>query len=182
MKELQITNKYEDLQYLLEALELAMSSKIVQESKRKVGSIIVKNGKIVGSGYRTTKILQEDPYQDITFHAEHIAIKEAGAKAMGATMYCTLEPCAARSVLPGGWHPPDACCKLIYDAGIKTVIFPKRDISVGEGGAEYLLSKGVEVFICNTGVENFEKLMDNTAWRKDVAELDKGKIYLRVKE
>lgn len=182
MKELQVTNKYEDLQYLLEALELSMGSKIVQESKRKVGAIIVKNGKIVGKGYRTTKILQEDPYKDITFHAEHIAIKEAGAKAKGATIYCTLEPCAGRSVLPGAWHPPEPCCKLIADAGIKKVIFPKRDTSVGEGGAEYLLSKGVEVFICNTGVEKFENLMDNTAWRKDVAELDKGKSIIKVND
>lgn len=181
MSELKITNKYEDLQYLLEALDLAKKSQIVQASKRKVGSIIVKDGKIVGEGYRTTKILQEDPYKDITYHAEHIAIMEAGKKAKGATMYCTLEPCACRSILPGSWEPPNPCCQLIYEAGISKVIFPKRDTDVGNGGAEYLLSRGVDVQICNTGVDEFEKLMDNTAWRKDVAELDKGKTYLRAK-
>lgn len=180
MKELQITNKFQDLQYLMRALELAKKSEIVQVSKRRVGSIIVKDGKVIGEGYRTTKILQEDPYKDITFHAEHIAIMEAGKRAKGGTIYCTLEPCAARSVLPGSWEPPNPCCQLIYEAGIKRVIFPKRDADVGSGGAEYLLNKGVEVLICNTGVEEFEKLMDNTAWRKDVAELDKGKTYLKI--
>ena len=150
-------------------------------SRRRVGAIIVKDGKVVGSGYRTTRILQEDPYKDITYHAEHIAIIQAGKKAKGATIYCTLEPCACRSVLPGSWEPPDPCCKLIYNAGIKRVIFPKRDTSVGSGGAEYLISMGVEVCICNTGVEEFEKLMDNTPWRKDVAELDKGKTYIKAR-
>lgn len=182
MAELRVTNKYEDLKYLLEALELSKKSKIIQQSKRMVGAILVKNGKVVGSGYRTTKILQEDPYQDITYHAEHIAILEAGNKSRGATLYCTLEPCAARSILPGGWIPPEPCCKIIADAGIKMVIFPKKDLSVGEGGAEYLLNRGVDVAICNTGVEQFEKLIDNTAWRKDVAELDKGKTYISVRD
>jgi diaminohydroxyphosphoribosylaminopyrimidine deaminase/5-amino-6-(5-phosphoribosylamino)uracil reductase len=180
MTELQKTNKYEDLRYLYEALELAGKSEIVQQSKRKVGAVIVKNGKVVGRGSRTTKILQEDPYKDITYHAEHVAILQAGKRAKGATIYCTLEPCACRSVLPGSWEPPDACCKLIYEAGISKVIFPKRDTCVGEGGAEYLMSKGIEVLICETGYEQFENLIDNTPWRKDVAELDKGKTFKRV--
>lgn len=181
MNKLTVTNKYEDLQYLMEALEVARQSKIIQASKRKVGAVIVKDGKIVGYGYRTTRILQEDPYKDVTFHAEHVAIIEAGENARGATIYCTLEPCAARSVLPGSWEPPDPCCKLIFDSGIARVVFPKRDEAVGAMGAEYLLSKGVDVCICNTSVDDFEKLMDNTPWRKDVAELDKGKIHIKVK-
>lgn len=179
MQELQVTNKFEDLKYLMNALEIAKKSEIVQLSKRKVGAIIVKDDVVVGKGYRVTTILHEDPYKDITHHAEHNAILQAGKKTKGATLYCTLEPCAGRSLLPGAWEPPPPCCQLIFEAGIRRVVFPKRDTSTGKGGAEYLLSKGVEVFICNTDVDEFEKLMDNSPWRNDVAEMDKNKTYTK---
>jgi len=180
MREIQLSKKYEDRQFLLEALKEAKNSRVVQPSNQKIGAIIVKDGKIVGRGFRETTILQEDPYKDITIHAEHNALIQAGSKAKGATLYNTLEPCFKRSVLPGAWEPPKPCCQLIFEAGIKRVVFCMKDKNFGSGGAEYLLKKGVEVFVVETDSKEFEGLIDLTIWRKDVAELDKDKTFLQA--
>ena len=50
-----------------------------------VGAIVVKNGEIVGKGFHK---------KAGTPHAEVHALRDAGEKAEGATIYVTLEPCA----------------------------------------------------------------------------------------
>lgn len=177
----EISNEYEDYSYLLKALEEAKKSHIVQKSNQKVGCVIIKNKKVIGKGFRTTEILQEKPYKDITIHAEHHALNEAGKNAKGATLYSTLEPCAVRSVLPGGWCPPNPCCQLIYEAGISKVVFAKTDKNFGEGGAKYLLERGVKVCMVEIGNDEFEKLINLTIWREDVAKIDKGKTFKYAK-
>jgi diaminohydroxyphosphoribosylaminopyrimidine deaminase/5-amino-6-(5-phosphoribosylamino)uracil reductase len=179
-KEIQVSKKFEDRQFLLEALKEAKNSRVVQSSNQKIGSIIVKNGKIVGRGFRETMVLQENPYKDMTIHAEHKAITEAGNKTKGATIYNTLEPCFKRSVLPGAWHPPSPCCQLIYEAGIKKVVFVKQDENFGGGGSEYLLKRGVEVFMVEMDDKEFENLINLKIWRDDVAKLDEGKTFLEA--
>lgn len=181
MPDIQVSKKYEDRQFILEALREAKKSRIVQPSNQKIGAVIVKDGKVVGRGFRETTILQEQPYKDITIHAEHQAIQEAGKNAKGATLYNTLEPCARRSVLPGAWEPPPPCCQLIFEAGIKRVVFVGKDNNFGAGGSEYLLKKGVEVCVVEMDDKEFEDLINLTIWRNDVAELDKGKTFIDAK-
>ncbi len=58
-----------------------------------VGAVIVKDGVIIGRGHNLKEILN-----DVTAHAEILAIKEASNKIGdwrldGAEMYVTLEPC-----------------------------------------------------------------------------------------
>lgn len=76
-----------------------------------VGCVIVKDGEIVGEGfYLYEKLL----------HAEVIALRQAGARARGATAYVSLEPHDHQ-----GRTPP--CTDALIQAGIKRVVAPIED-------------------------------------------------------
>jgi diaminohydroxyphosphoribosylaminopyrimidine deaminase/5-amino-6-(5-phosphoribosylamino)uracil reductase len=70
-----------------------------------VGAVVVKDGRIVGEGF------YERPGAP---HAEVVALRQAGPKARGATLYVTLEPCCHQ-----GRTPP--CTRAIIDAGVAEV-------------------------------------------------------------
>ncbi|MCL2799796.1 MAG: bifunctional diaminohydroxyphosphoribosylaminopyrimidine deaminase/5-amino-6-(5-phosphoribosylamino)uracil reductase RibD [Endomicrobia bacterium] len=94
----------------------------------KVGCVIVKNDKIVGSGYH--KYFGGN-------HAEINALQKAGVKAKDADLYVTLEPCNSY-----GKKPP--CTQSIIKAGIKRVFAAVKDSNVS-GCKEILEKHGVEV-------------------------------------
>lgn len=73
-------------------------------------------------------------------HAEAIALMQAGAKAQGAVLYVTLEPCAHH-----GFTPP--CADAIIKAGIRRVVYGIEDPDprVSGRGLERLKAGGVEV-------------------------------------
>jgi diaminohydroxyphosphoribosylaminopyrimidine deaminase/5-amino-6-(5-phosphoribosylamino)uracil reductase len=76
-----------------------------------VGAVIVRGDRVVGRGFTSPP---GGP------HAEIHALREAGKKAKGATLYCTLEPCAHH----GRTGP---CTEAILAAGIKRVVFATND-------------------------------------------------------
>lgn len=77
-----------------------------------VGSVIVDAaGAIVGMGYHAKAGMA---------HAEVVALKDAGEKARGATLYVTLEPCCVQ-----GRTPP--CTDAIIRAGIQKVVYAAQD-------------------------------------------------------
>ena len=77
-----------------------------------VGCVIVKNGKIISTGYH--KKFGEE-------HAEINAIKNVSpTKLKSATMYVTLEPCCHY-----GKTPP--CVDAIIQSGIKRVVIATKD-------------------------------------------------------
>jgi diaminohydroxyphosphoribosylaminopyrimidine deaminase/5-amino-6-(5-phosphoribosylamino)uracil reductase len=96
-----------------------------------VGAYLVKNGKVVGQGFHD---------YDRRDHAEIVALKQAGKKARGATLYVTLEPCCTT----GRTGP---CTKAIIAAGVKRVVAAMRDPNpevAGKGLAE-LRRAGIDV-------------------------------------
>jgi diaminohydroxyphosphoribosylaminopyrimidine deaminase / 5-amino-6-(5-phosphoribosylamino)uracil reductase len=101
-----------------------------------VGSVIVQNGVIVGEGYHP---------QAGQPHAEVFALREAGTKAQGATVYVSLEPCNHY-----GRTPP--CSQALVKAGVKKVVVGMVDPNplVAGQGIETLRKAGIEVI---TGVE-----------------------------
>jgi diaminohydroxyphosphoribosylaminopyrimidine deaminase / 5-amino-6-(5-phosphoribosylamino)uracil reductase len=75
-------------------------------------------------------------------HAEESALAHAGARAAGATLYSSLEPCAARSA---GRAP---CAELIVTAGITRVVFAWREPPLfvpRPDGTAHLVAAGLEV-------------------------------------
>ncbi|MCH7745516.1 MAG: bifunctional diaminohydroxyphosphoribosylaminopyrimidine deaminase/5-amino-6-(5-phosphoribosylamino)uracil reductase RibD [Chloroflexi bacterium] len=87
------------------ALSLARHALGLVSPNPAVGAVIVKDGTVVGEGWT------QPPGQA---HAEVMALRQAGDKAKGATMYVTLEPCNHF-----GRTPP--CTQAIIDAGISEV-------------------------------------------------------------
>ncbi len=96
-----------------------------------VGAVIVKGNRVVGEGFHV---------YDRPDHAEIVALKKAGKKARGATLYVTLEPCCTT----GRTGP---CTKAIIAAGIKRVVAAMQDPNpaVAGRGLGELGRAGIEV-------------------------------------
>jgi diaminohydroxyphosphoribosylaminopyrimidine deaminase/5-amino-6-(5-phosphoribosylamino)uracil reductase len=95
-----------------------------------VGAVVVRDGVVVGEGYHAR---YADP------HAEIVALRAAGDRARGATLYVTLEPCNHF-----GKTPP--CTEAILEARIKRVVIAAADpTALAGGGARHLSDFGVEV-------------------------------------
>jgi diaminohydroxyphosphoribosylaminopyrimidine deaminase/5-amino-6-(5-phosphoribosylamino)uracil reductase len=98
-----------------------------------VGAVVVRDGELVSQGHH------ERAGED---HAELVALQAAGARARGATLYVTLEPCNHT-----GRTPP--CSDAIAAAGIARVVVGCHDPNphVLGGGAERLREAGIPVDI-----------------------------------
>ena len=111
----------EDEKFMQLAIKEAYKGKGKTLPNPAVGAVIVKDGKVVSTGYHERAGLP---------HAESIAIEKAGEKAKGATLYVTLEPCNHY-----GKTPP--CSEKIIKAGIKRVVVGIRDPNpIASGGIE----------------------------------------------
>jgi diaminohydroxyphosphoribosylaminopyrimidine deaminase/5-amino-6-(5-phosphoribosylamino)uracil reductase len=97
-----------------------------------VGAVVVAgDGVIVGQGFHRRA---GEP------HAEVLALEQSGARARGATMYCTLEPCCH----VGRTGP---CVTRIVEAGISRLVAAIEDPNplVNGKGFEHLREHGVRV-------------------------------------
>jgi len=115
------------------ALDLAKKGEGFTSPNPMVGAVIVKEGKVVGTGFH--KALGEA-------HAEVVAIDEAGDSAKGATLYVTLEPCNHTGITP-------PCTGKIVDANINRVIVAMKDPNpdVKGGGIDYLKQHGIDIVL-----------------------------------
>lgn len=114
--------------YINQAFELVKWTDGQTGSNPAVGCIVVNNNKIVGIG---AHLIEGEG------HAEVNALNMAGEHAIGATLYCTLEPCSHY-----GKTPP--CTERIVASGVKHVVFAVRDESLHSGVA-YMEANGVRV-------------------------------------
>ncbi len=95
-----------------------------------VGAVVVSDGTVVGEGFHAR--FGED-------HAEIAALRMAGARAAGSTLYVNLEPCAHDGKTA-------ACAPMIGQAGVREVVVACRDPNpLAAGGLERLRAAGVRV-------------------------------------
>jgi diaminohydroxyphosphoribosylaminopyrimidine deaminase / 5-amino-6-(5-phosphoribosylamino)uracil reductase len=101
-----------DEELMAKARDLAERARFVTPPNPWVGSVIVRDGEIIGHG-------ATGPYPG-GLHAEAAAVRDAGARARGATAYVTLEPCNHH-----GNTPP--CTDALIEAGVSRVVVALED-------------------------------------------------------
>jgi diaminohydroxyphosphoribosylaminopyrimidine deaminase/5-amino-6-(5-phosphoribosylamino)uracil reductase len=127
-----------------------------------VGAVIIgTDGSVIADGFHDRTSSAD--------HAEVVALKNAGDRAQGATMYVTLEPCNHT-----GTTGP--CTQAIIDAGIKSVVYAVSDPNtVAAGGAAVLKAAGIEVV---AGIGADEATHSNRAW---LTKIIKGRPFITWK-
>ncbi|ARK30217.1 bifunctional diaminohydroxyphosphoribosylaminopyrimidine deaminase/5-amino-6-(5-phosphoribosylamino)uracil reductase RibD [Halalkalibacter krulwichiae] len=132
-----------DSDYMKLALDLARNTRGQTSPNPMVGSVVVKDGAIVGMGAHL---------KAGEGHAEVQALKMAGDDARGGTIYVTLEPCSHF-----GKTPP--CADLIIEKGLSRVVVATTDPNpaVAGSGIEKLKNAGIEVVV-GVGREDADKL------------------------
>ncbi len=131
-----------DRRMLLRTLELAEQGRGRTRPNPMVGSVVVREGRVVSEAYHTAA--GED-------HAEAAALKAAapdqpapsfGGRLRGTTVYVSLEPCSHF-----GRTPP--CADLLVEAGVARVVVAAVDPSakVAGKGIQRLRAAGVEVVV-----------------------------------
>ncbi|MBQ8168805.1 nucleoside deaminase [bacterium] len=125
--------------FMHKAIELAKSAC----GEVAVGAVIVKNGEIIASACN-----QKESLQDVTAHAEILAIREAEKKIGNwrledCDLYVTLEPCPM-------------CAWAIINSRIKNVYFGSYDINYGALGSKIDLRK-----ITNSKLNVYGGIMEN---------------------
>jgi diaminohydroxyphosphoribosylaminopyrimidine deaminase / 5-amino-6-(5-phosphoribosylamino)uracil reductase len=120
-----------DAWHMRRALELAAHGRGRVEPNPLVGCVIAHGAEIIGEGWHGS---YGGP------HAEIEALRIAGQRAAGATVYVTLEPCRHFGKIP-------PCTRALLAAGVRRVVAAMADPFpevAGQGAAE-LTAAGVEV-------------------------------------
>lgn len=121
----------EDEQYMQLALDLAEKGLYTTTPNPRVGCVIVKEGRVIGSGFHSRTGLA---------HAEVMALSSATEDTEGATVYVTLEPCCHT-----GLTPP--CVSALLKARVGKVVAAMKDPNpqVAGKGLIALKNAGVDV-------------------------------------
>jgi diaminohydroxyphosphoribosylaminopyrimidine deaminase/5-amino-6-(5-phosphoribosylamino)uracil reductase len=150
-----------DRDFMRQALALAERGLYTTTPNPRVGCVIVRDGAVVGTGWHEKAGMP---------HAEALALKEAGERARGATLYVNLEPCSHH-----GRTPP--CVDAVIPAGIRRVVAAMKDPNpkvAGEGFAK-LRAAGVDV---ESGVMEEEARELNIGF---VSRMTHGRPWVRMK-
>jgi len=125
-----------DVGWMRQALGLARRARGRTAPNPLVGSVIVAEGRRIAGG------LHVRPGQP---HAEVVALRKAGERARGATLYVNLEPCAHH-----GRTPP--CVEAVLESGVRRVVVGMLDPDPRTAGrsVQRMRSAGLEVVV---GVE-----------------------------
>jgi diaminohydroxyphosphoribosylaminopyrimidine deaminase / 5-amino-6-(5-phosphoribosylamino)uracil reductase len=136
-----------DLHFMEHALDLARKGVGLASPNPTVGCVTVKDGAILGDGFH--QYAGRD-------HAEIVALKQAGGKARGATLYVTLEPCNHT----GRTGP---CTEAIVAAGISRVVAAMEDPNPKTRGSGFTRLRGAGIEV-ETGVLEAEAERLNEAF------------------
>ena len=140
-----------DAAFMLKALALARKGLGRTSPNPAVGAVLVKGGRVIGSGFHRAAGLA---------HAEVEALESATEDPRGSTLYVTLEPCCHH-----GRTPP--CVDAVIRARIRRVVVGALDPNprVSGRGVERLEKAGIDV---TTGVREPRCRALNEAYNRHV--------------
>lgn len=150
-----------DHAHMARALRLAERGLFTTQPNPRVGCVIARGDAILGEGFHARA---GEP------HAEVFALREADARARGATAYVTLEPCAHF-----GKTPP--CADALIAAGVARVVAACEDPNpkVAGGGFAKLRAAGIAV---ETGLMHEAARELNRGF---FSRIERGRPWVRVK-
>lgn len=146
---------------MAEALQLATRGSTTTQPNPRVGCVLVKAGQVVGRGFHARA---GEP------HAEVMALREAGSRAVGATAYVTLEPCAHVGRTP-------ACAPQLVTAGVVRVVSAQTDPDPRVAGAGHAILQAAGVAV-DVGL-----LADEARWlnRGFLSRIERGRPWVTAK-
>ena len=150
-----------DRHHMARALELAQRGLYTTTPNPRVGCVIVRDGTVVGEGWHE---------RAGESHAEVMALRTAGERAQGASVYVTLEPCAHH-----GRTPP--CIEALARAKVARVVAAMLDPNPLVAG------KGFDALRA-AGIAADHGLMENEARELNigfVARMMRGRPWVRMK-
>jgi len=150
-----------DHEFMGQALQLAGRGLYTTTPNPRVGCVVVADGMVIGMGWHEKAGMP---------HAEALALRAAGARARGATLYVNLEPCSHH-----GRTPP--CVDAIIAAGVKRVVAAIGDPNpkVAGTGFSKLRAAGIEV---EHGLKEDEARELNVGF---FARMTRGRPWMRMK-
>jgi len=150
-----------DHEHMGRALELAVRGLYTTTPNPRVGCVVVADGTVVGEGWHEKAGLP---------HAEVLALKAAGGKARGATLYLNLEPCSHH-----GRTPP--CAEAIVAAGVRRVVAAMQDPNPKVAGAGFAKLRAAGIAV-EEGLKEDEARELNIGF---VARMSRGRPWVRMK-
>ena len=123
----------DDERFMQRALDLAARARGLTSPNPMVGALVVRDGAAIAEGFHRAAG---------EAHAEIEALGAAGARARGATLYVTLEPCTHQ-----GRTPP--CVPAVLAAGVRRVVVATADPNpaVAGRGIATLRAAGIDVTV-----------------------------------
>jgi len=147
--------------FMEQALELAGRGLNTTTPNPRVGCVVVRDGTVVGTGWHEKAGMP---------HAEVLALKAAGARSRGATLYVNLEPCSHH-----GRTPP--CVDAIVEADVKRVVAAIQDPNPKVAGAGFAKLRAA-------GIAVEQGLMEEEARELNIgffARMTRGRPWMRMK-
>ena len=151
----------DDAYFMARAMRLAEKGLYTTDPNPRVGCILVKGDRIVGTGYHLSTG---------EGHAEANAMAQAGEASRGATVYVTLEPCSFHGRTP-------SCAKALVEAGVKRVVAAMMDPHHKNAGAGFQILR-------DAGIEVLTPLLESSARQLNpghVKRYETGMPYVRLK-
>jgi diaminohydroxyphosphoribosylaminopyrimidine deaminase/5-amino-6-(5-phosphoribosylamino)uracil reductase len=150
-----------DRGHMAEALALAEKGLWTTSPNPRVGCVIVNDGEVIGRGWHEKA---GGP------HAEVHALREAGARAAGATVYVTLEPCNHH-----GRTPP--CSDALVAARPARVVAAMQDPNPQVAGTGFAKLRAAGIAV-ESGLMQDEAAELNIGF---IARMTRGRPWLRMK-